>query len=710
MSKHVSDDAEGLERRLVAAVRSKMDEAVERWTAEATSAPYTRIADFSISKKSRATRLKACLEAILRLVETPGDAGARESLRLAIRSEHLRSIGLVRMVSNQHVLRKILRSLLRDEFEGEELARVHAIVEWITDLCVEETVVLVEQYIDAQSVLTRCAWDSEGEVPDPEQTYAAFCRNVMEYFDSDFAALFRVSVDTREIVCMSCFAKGMSLSRDARIGFDHVPLVAAAVAQRRALSCLDLPSGRASRVKLTAGMTFDHCVAAPLLRGGDVMGVMVIGDNSRSAHYTPEEVGMSEELSRLVSNSLDNTETLRVLSFRSRAQKSLIDAAADMQKEIDSEEIYRILANKLVDLLPSHEVAFYVFDWARNVANAVYATGPYAAEIMADRDFPASVGIVGSVAKTRRAEIVADTETDPRGEQIPNTPTTHMSMLAVPILGRKEVLGVIELLRHLPEGYSRDEMEIAVVFANHVAVALENARLLNEVMKVRDEVELHMDLLTHDIANYSTPMMGYLETLKDGESADPAVVEKTIVQVENIARMIEMVRTLAKLRGEQRIELRDMDLRAAVERAESIVRSFRAGERIGLSTEFPDGQVMVRADAMLPELFVSLFFTAISPDKRDAVSLSVKVQGDAGGNGWLVKVTHPGRSIPDHLKNEIMRVAKTSKSELAGGFGIGLASAKGIVERYSGKMWVSDIDRDDPDKGFVFNIRIPRAK
>jgi GAF domain-containing protein len=710
MSKPASDDAEGIERRLVAAVRSRMDDAVERWTAEATSAPYTRIADFSVSKESRATRLKTCLEAVLRLVESPGDAGARESLRLAIRSEHLRSIGLVRMVSNQQVLRRILRELLRDEFEGDELARAHAVIEWVTDLCVEETVVLVEQYIDAQSVLTRCAWDSEGEVPDPEQTYAAFCRNVMEYFDSDFAALFRVNIDAREIVCMSCFAKGMSLSRDARIGFDHVPLVAAAIAQRRALSCLDLPSGRASRVKLTAGMTFDHCVAAPLLRDDDVMGVMVIGDNSRSSHFTPEEVSISEELSRLVSNSLDSTEALRVLSFRSRAQKALIDAAADMQMEIDSEEIYRILANKLVDLIPSHEVAFYVFDWTRNVGNPVYATGPYAAEIMADLDFPASVGIVGSVAKTKRAEIVADTETDPRGEHIPDTPATHMSMLAVPILGRKEVLGVIELLRHLPASYSHDEMEIAVMFANHVAVTLENARLLNEVMRVRDEVELHMDLLTHDIANYSTPMMGYLETLKDGESADPAVVEKTIVQVENIARMIEMVRTLARLRGEQRLELRDMDLRAAVERAESIVRSYRAGERVELTTEFPDGQVMVRADAMLPELFVSLFFTAISPDRRDSVSLSVKVQGDAGGNGWLVKVTHPGRSIPDHLKNEIMRVAKASKSELAGGFGIGLASAKGIVERYSGKMWVADIDRDDPEKGFVFNFRIPKAK
>lgn len=710
MSEHTGRNADDLRRRLVAALRSKMDAVVEQWTAEATSAPYTRIADFSVSKESRAARLKACLESMLRLVESPADANAREAFRLSIRSEHLRSIGLVRMVSNQHVLRRIMREFLRKEFDGEELERANAMVEEMTDTCVEETVVLVEQYIDAQTVLTRCAWDVEGEVPDPEQTYATFCRNVMEYFDSDFVALFRINADAKEIICISCFAKGMSMSRDARISFEHVPLIGAAVHERRAMSRLDLPTGRSSRVKLTMGLAFDHCVATPLLKNDAVMGVMLIGDNSRSAHYSPEEVSMSEELSRLIVNSLDSTETLRTLSFRSRGQRALIDAAADMQKEIDSEEIYRILANKLVDLIPSHEVAFYVFDWNRQVGNPVYATGPYATETMADRDFPASIGIVGSVARSRRAEIIADTETDPRGEPIPSTPATHTCMLAVPILGRKEVLGVIELLRHLPAGYTQDELEIATLFANHVAVTLENAMLLQEVTKVRDEVELHMDLLTHDIANYSTPMMGYLETLKEGESADPETVEKMMAQVENISRMIGMVRTLAKLRDESRSELRPMDLRKAVSDAEAIVRSTRAGRRIELTTNLPDEPVTVMADSMLPELFVSLFFTAIGPERRGKVSMSLKARADAGGNGWHVRITHPGRSIPNHLKNEIMRIAKSSKSELAGGFGIGLASARGIVEKYSGRIWVSDIDPDDPDKGCVFNLKIPRAR
>jgi signal transduction histidine kinase len=284
-------------------------------------------------------------------------------------------------------------------------------------------------------------------------------------------------------------------------------------------------------------------------------------------------------------------------------------------------------------------------------------------------------------------------------------------MLAAPILGRKEVLGVMELQRYLPSSFSGEELEIATMFASHAAVALENAGLLNEVIKVRDEVELHMDLLTHDIANYSTPLLGYLESLKEKESYDPVTVEKARVQVENISMIIAMVRTLAKLRGIRRGKLRRSDLKPSIEAAAAAVGNYRAAEMLSLSLDLPDGPMTVMADELLPELFTNLFLTAIRTGRHGPVKITVSASPDPDdGPSWLVKVVHPDRSIPDNMKHRLMHVTKTSKSELTGGFGIGLASARGIVERYSGKMWISDVDRGDPTKGCVFNLKIPKAE
>ncbi len=694
-------------------LRSKSDRIVELWAAEVTSAPYTRIADFSLPKEARLTRLKACLEAILELAVKPGDSQARERLRITIRSEHIRSVGLVKIVSNDHALRRVVRDLLRERFDGREAEEAERFMEGVIDMCVEETVILVEQHIEAQRALSRSEWDSNGTSSDPEQMFASFCRNTMEYFDADFVALFRLNKGAKEITCVSCFAKGVSLSKNARIPVPSVPLVERAIAANKSLSCLDHESGRGEKVRLVGGASFEHCIAAPLSRRGDVTGILFIGDNGRTSYFTPEEVSMAEEFAGLVGGSLDSADTLRMLSFRSRAQKALIETAANMQQEIDSEEIYRILATKMVELIPSHEVAFYVFDWKRNVGNPVYATGPYTDEIMADRDFPADMGVVGAVGKSRRAEIVADAEVDSRAAVIPGTPAIHTAMLAVPVLGRREVLGVIELQRYLPDGFVQEELEIAVMFANHAAVALENARLLQEIMGVREEVELHMDLLTHDIANYSTPLMGYLDTLK-GQTDEKQVeetVEKTISQVENISRMVNMVRTLAKLRSTAPRELRRTDLRTAIEQAVGVVKSQSAGARMDMTVELPDEPMPVFADELLPELFICLFFTAVRPERRKQAKLIVRVESDGEDPKpmWTVQVIHPDRGISDELKRKIMRVAKASKSELSGGFGIGLASARGIAERYSGRMWVSDIDPKNPEKGCVFNLRLPRT-
>jgi GAF domain-containing protein len=699
---------------LVDALRSNIGVIIEDWSSVSARATYARGTEFDVPQHERVDRLRAFLEALLDRSEDSSDKNALMRLRSSIRSEHARSLNLSTLIKRQSLLREVMYKVIVKEIPHMPKATAKLAVDGIVDKSIETTVMMLEEFTDLQSSLTKWLLSGSGEDAPLEQSLARFCRNAMDYFDVDFVAVFRYDSYADDLVCQACSAKSVSLSKDTRIQLKTMPSAVEAFEKDRTMVLDDTGKPQKKR-KIVSQVSFPHTVLVPISRSGSRYGMIVFGDSSRPDLFTPDEVGMAEELAKQMVRVQDNYDSFRKLSLRTRAQKALIETAAMLQQDIESEEIYRIVATRLTELVPSQEVAFYVYDWGRRIGNPAYASGPYAAEIMADREFDAEVGIAGYVAKTRKAEIVLDTEADPRGDLIPGTPKTRTRMLAVPVIGQKEVVGVIELLRYPPDSFSQEDLEIATMFANHASVALENARLLKEVVAVRDQIEVSMDLLTHDIANYSTPIIAYFSELALKKDLDPKVanaIVRTARQVESITRLVDMVRTLAKLRETDTKVFVKMDMRKAVDSAVAEVRSRIQSKQIEFEMFFPAEEMLVLADDMLREIFTNLFFSIVMSDRQEKTMLTVtgEIKKDTRAEYWWVKVAQPNKAIPDNLKGEVLRMAKASKSELTGGFGIGLAAARSIVNRYSGGMWVSDIVPGDYSKGCIFNIMIPRAQ
>jgi len=700
---------------MIETLRLNIGVIVEEWAAASAKLTYAKGAEFDISMQDRADRLRAFLEAIFMRAEDQNDKEALMRLKSSIRSEHSRSLNLSTLVKRQALLRDILYNVVVKEIPHMPKATAKLAVDSIVDRSIEGTVMMLEEYADLQSTLTRWLLAGPGEEAAVEQSLTRFCRNAMDYFDIEFAALFGCDPETKELVCQACSAKSVTLTKDTRIPFKSLPAAKDAFEQEKTLVFDDVGNKSQKKRRIVGQVSFAHTVFVPMLRNSTPVGMMLFGDNTRPSVFTPDEVSIAEDLVRQIMRVKENSDAFQKLSLRSRAQKALVETAAVLQQEIESEEIYRIVATRLAELVPCQEFAFYVYDWERRTGNPVYAAGPYAAEMMADRDFPADVGIAGYVAKTRRAEIIQNTETDPRGELIPGTPKTNTRMLAVPVIGKKEVIGVIELQRYSPESFSQEDLEIASMFANHASVALENAKLFKEVTQVRDQVELSIDLLTHDIANYTTPINAYFSELRKRKDLDSAVanaVNKTSRQVESIMRLVEMVRTMAKLREAGPSIFERLNLRKAIDESVAEVRSKVLSKDIEFEMFLPGEEMIVLADNLLKDIFTNLFYSAAMSDRQESTKLTItgEIKRDKKTEYWWIKVAQPSKAIPDNLKGEVLKMAKASKSELTGGFGIGLAAARGIVNRYSGGMWVSDIVPGDYTKGCVFNIMLPKTR
>lgn len=106
-------------------------------------------------------------------------------------------------------------------------------------------------------------------------------------------------------------------------------------------------------------------------------------------------------------------------------------------------------------------------------------------------------GIVGYVAAQKRPRIAMDVGTDAVFFNNPDLPMTR-SELALPLLIRDRLLGVMDIQSDKPSAFNVDDIEVLQTLADQIAVAIENTRLLNESREALIQLEALTSLRTRE--------------------------------------------------------------------------------------------------------------------------------------------------------------------------------------------------------------------
>jgi transcriptional regulator with GAF, ATPase, and Fis domain len=151
----------------------------------------------------------------------------------------------------------------------------------------------------------------------------------------------------------------------------------------------------------------------------------------------------------------------------------LADLGAMIAGEVELDELLATFAVRVARALDADRSTLWLIDAATGDIRSRVATLPEVSELRV----PASHGLVGHVAKTGEPVNVRDAAADPRwgGEQIGHYKTT--SILAVPIVRRGEIRGVLQALnKHAGTFDARDE-DFARVLAEQIGRALDYTTL-----------------------------------------------------------------------------------------------------------------------------------------------------------------------------------------------------------------------------------------
>ncbi|MCJ7464353.1 MAG: GAF domain-containing protein, partial [Thermoplasmata archaeon] len=378
----------------------------ENWFASFSRSSYLKGRDFGEPETARLDRMKVFVEAVIERGDNPESKKAHEVLKSSIRADTAKVFGFTAMVKKQNLLRDVMLYVVEHDLPDLPRATAKLAIDLMIDRSIEGTVMMLEEYGELRSSIASCMPGAPDSHFTGDQGLSRICRNLMDYFEVDFVALFTFRPPASEFICEACSAKGVTLTKGSTVLLDSFPIGADAVREKKIKLIGNGEEESSKKRKVLGRLTFSHSMAVPLVNGEEVIGLILLGDSSKVTMFTPEEAGLMEDLAVQITWMMSSTDLFNKLSTRSKAQKALIDTAAALQQEISSEEIYRIVATKLLEIVPSKELAFYVYNWETRIGNPVYATGPYASEIMTDREFPADLGIAGYVARTRKAEIV----------------------------------------------------------------------------------------------------------------------------------------------------------------------------------------------------------------------------------------------------------------------------------------------------------------
>ena len=235
--------------------------------------------------------------------------------------------------------------------------------------------------------------------------------------------------------------------------------------------------------ELLEGINSELCV--PLISRGKVIGVINVESTRKNAYGDKDE----EILNALASSAAIAFENARLYQDQTRRSK-IIATLADIANEIaTTREVMPVLdqiTHRALEMLNASGAAIYLLQDDNVTLKTVTAHGEYRNELLSHTR-KVGEGITGIVFLNAKAEIINDTQQDPRRVTIPGTPKKEEkleSLMCAPLILRGKPIGVINAWRRKEDGlFNESELSFLVGIAHQVSICIESSRLFQETSR-----------------------------------------------------------------------------------------------------------------------------------------------------------------------------------------------------------------------------------
>jgi signal transduction histidine kinase/DNA-binding LacI/PurR family transcriptional regulator len=359
------------------------------------------------------------------------------------------------------------------------------------------------------------------------------------------------------------------------------------------------------------------------------------------------------------------------------------------------------------------------------------------------------------IAKQSEPLVIGDVTSMPNWKQ-PEWIPEDRAWLGIPLYAKNTVMGMLTISRSAPASFNQDDVLLANTFAIQASIALENARLYDDLNRFNQMMERMVEqrvdelnsayqtlakldknksdfiqVAAHELRTPLTVIKGYLGMIKTAPvvQENPTLRQVTDGVIQGTNRLHQIVNSMLDVaRLENQVLTPHLESVALGLVLRLVCKDYAEDleeRRIKLELDPMINTMppLLGDSELLKKALDNVLVNAIkfTPDGGSIFIDARPIQVNGHGDYCEIRVRDTGIGIdPANHKIVFEKLYQLGKVELhssgrtkfkGGGPGLGLAIAAGIVKSHRGKIWVESPGYDEEKlPGSTFIIQIPLAK
>ena len=285
--------------------------------------------------------------------------------------------------------------------------------------------------------------------------------------------------------------------------------------------------------------------------------------------------------------------------------------------------------------------------------------------------------------------------------------------VSIPLILKGQLIGIINLSHKFNKDiYSQEDIELLSTLANQTAIAIENARLYEDLKKSKSYIRRADRLaslgtltagLAHEIRNPLVAIKTLTQLLP--ERLDDEEFRSQFLQIASgeVDRISSLVNELLDFARTSDPKLKLEDINNILDGMILLVSTETKKKQINITKNYTSDLSPVQIDReQIKQVFLNILLNAIEATRENG-KIDVKTRSfiKPGGEPYVqIEVTDTGSGIPEEYLEDIFNPFFTTKTT---GSGLGLSISNQIIQDHRGYIQVES----QQNKGSSFFINLP---